>query len=128
MSSNQAAKVAATLELLTGAVGFLMAERVAAQPAAIRDDLLNGLQCALSQTPGDRRNPPAGSARMDADRNRGIPVVAAGMIDEVRRQIGLPGSSALRCGRRHASEVAEGPGREHALGAIAHFEARRAVA
>ncbi|MGH1587251.1 hypothetical protein ACRBEV_01505 [Methylobacterium phyllosphaerae] len=128
MSSDQAAKVAATLEVLTGAVGFLLAERVAARPAAIRDDLLTGLQGALSQVPGDPRDPPPGSARMEADRNHWIPIVAAKMIDEVRRQIGLLGRPAVRCGRRHASEVAEGPGREHALGAIAHFEARRAVA
>ncbi|MGU3465576.1 hypothetical protein ACLBXO_12040 [Methylobacterium sp. C33D] len=123
MGSDQAAKLAATIEVLSGAVGFLLAERVAAQPVTIQDDLLRVLQRALSRAPGACGDPVG----------RWIPVVAAGMIGEVRRQIGHPagdtagpmtaGPDAIR-----VSEVAEGPGREHALGAIAHFEARRAVA
>ncbi|SFT07894.1 hypothetical protein [Methylobacterium sp. yr668] len=123
MSSDQAARLAATIEVLSGAVGFLIAERVAAQPVTIQDDLLCVLQRALSRAPGAGGNP-AG---------RWIPVVAAAMIGEVRRQIGHPvGDSAgpMISGPDAiwASEVAEGSGREHALGAIAHFEARRAVA
>ncbi|MGU3453047.1 hypothetical protein [Methylobacterium sp. 391_Methyba4] len=123
MSSDHAAKLAATLEVLRGAVGFLIAERVAAQPVAIQDDLISALQDALSQTPGMGRDPVS----------PWIPVVAADMIDEVRRQIGHPAGAAAsrgaaRSGPAQISEVAEGPSREYALGAIAHFEARRAVA
>ncbi|KTS07353.1 MULTISPECIES: hypothetical protein [Methylobacterium] len=123
MSSDQAAKLAATIEVLSGAVGFLIAERVAAQPLAIQDDLLSVLQRALSRAPGAGEDPVG----------RWIPVVAAEMIGEVRGQIGHPagaaaGPMAARPDAIRASEVAEGPGREHALGAIAHFEARRAVA
>ncbi len=51
MSSDHAAKLAATLEVLRGAVGFLIAERVAAQPVAIQDDLISALQDALSRRP-----------------------------------------------------------------------------
>ncbi|MEE7493929.1 hypothetical protein [Methylobacterium oryzae] len=121
MSSDQAAKLAATIEVLSGAVGFLLAERVAAQPATIQGDLLSVLQRALSRAPGAGPDPVG----------RWIPVVAAEMIGEVRRQIGQPGAGAagaMIAGPAAMSEVAEGPGREHALGAIAHFEARRAVA
>lgn len=123
MSSDQAAKLAATIEVLSGAVGFLIAERVAAQPVPIQNDLLRMLQRALSRAPGAGGDPVG----------RWVPVVAAEIIGEVRRQIGHPagrvaGPMTAGPDAIWASEVAEGPGREHALGAIAHFEARRAVA
>lgn len=123
MSSDQAAKLAATIEVLSGAVGFLIAERVAAQPVPIQNDLLRMLQRALSRAPGAGGDPVG----------RWVPVVAAEIIGEVRRQIGHPagrvaGPMTAGPDAIWALEVAEGPGREHALGAIAHFEARRAVA
>ncbi|WP_345819282.1 hypothetical protein ABC766_19465 [Methylobacterium fujisawaense] len=123
MSSDQAAKLAATIEVLSGAVGFLIAERVAAQPVPIQNDLLRMLQRALSRAPGAGGDPVG----------RWVPVVAAEIIGEVRRQIGHPagrvaGPMTAGPDAIWASEVAEGPSREHALGAIAHFETRRAVA
>ena len=78
---------------------------------------------ALSRAPGAGGDPVG----------RWVPVVAAEIIGEVRRQIGHPagrvaGPMTAGPDAIWASEVAEGPSREHALGAIAHFEARRAVA
>jgi hypothetical protein len=132
MSSEHAAKLAATIEVLTGAVGFLIAERVSAQPEAIRGDLLHILQRALSKP----HAPEALAGRvapMRGDLALWMPIVAAGMMDEVRRQIGRPikGMTTIApgyTGPKPASEVTEGPSREHARDAIAHFELGRAVA
>ncbi|MDP4023617.1 hypothetical protein Q8W71_13340 [Methylobacterium sp. NEAU 140] len=136
MSSDQVAKLAATIEVLTGAVHFLIAERVAAQPAAAQGDLLHILQRAFSTPPRTEEALTGRAALAQADLALWMPIVAAGMMDEVRRQIGRPpeGVTHIVLGRGQpargvpASEVAESPCREHARGAVAHFEGGRAVA
>jgi hypothetical protein len=133
MSSDQVAKLAATIEVLTGAVHFLIAERVAAQPEAIQGELLHILQRALSTPPRPEEALTGRSALTPGDLALWMPIVAAGMMDEVRRQIGRQpeGVTHIVLGRTSpgpASEVAERPSREHARGAVAHFEAGRAVA
>jgi thiamine-monophosphate kinase len=64
-------------------------------------------------------------------RPRDLPVVAQ-TSDEVRRpvghRVGALSPIAARFRTTRISEVAEGPGLEHALGAIGHVEARRPVA
>ena len=143
MSSDQVAKLAATIEVLTGAVHFLIAERVSAQPAAAQDDLLRILQRAFSAPPRPDEARTGRAALTQVDLALWMPIVAAGMIDEVRRQIGNAPEAAPRDARgrssldrralhpsaaANSSEVAERPSREHARGAVAHFEGRRAVA
>lgn len=122
MSSEQAVKLAATIEVLTGAIGFLIAERVAAQPDAVRGELLHILQGALSKPSGPAASDGVAAAT-GAALARWTPIVAAGLIDEVRHQLGRPAAGA-----GPGSKVAEGPSREHARDAVAHFEHRRAVA
>lgn len=68
MSSDQAAKLAATIEVLSGAVGFLIAERVAAQPLAIQDDLLSVLQRACPGRPARARTRSAAGSRWSPPR------------------------------------------------------------
>lgn len=136
MSSDQVARLAATIEVLTGAVHFLIAERVAAQPACLQDELLHILGHAFSTPP--RREPAlAGRAALaQADLAFWMPIVAGGMMDAVRRQIGCEPEDGpyVAQGRSNperpgaSSEMAERAIREHARGALAHFENGRAVA
>ncbi len=136
MSSDQVAKLAATIEVLTGAVHFLIAERVATQPAAAQGDLLRVLQRAFATPPRAEETLTGRAALPQADLAFWMPIVAAGMMDEVRRQMGREreGAKLIAQGRRRperpggASEVAERAAREHARGAVAHFEGGRAVA
>ena len=67
MSSDQVAKLAATIDVLTGAVQFLIAERVSMQPPALHGALHQVLQRSLSvpaQRDADARG---GAAVQEAD-------------------------------------------------------------
>lgn len=141
MSSDQVARLAATIEVLTGAVHFLIAERVAAKPEAAQADLLRILQRAFSTPPRPEEAFTGRAALAQADLALWMPIVAAGLVDEVRRQIGREPEGVTHMvqgriiqerpaqGRPSApSEMAERASREHARGALAHFENRRAVA
>ncbi len=131
MSSDQVARLAATIEVLTGAVHFLVAERVASQPAAVQGELLHILQRALSAPPRSEDSLTRRAALAQADLALWMPIVAGGVVDEVRRQLGRAAEGIPRIppGRVGASsEVAERTLREHARGAVAHFEGGRAVA
>lgn len=136
MSSDQVARLAATIEVLTGAVQFLIAERVAAQPACLQDELLDILERAFATPPRPREAFTGRAALAQADLAFWMPIVAGGMMDAVRRQIGCEpeGASPVARGRssperpRLPSEMAERAVREHARGAVAHFEHGRAVA
>ena len=126
MSSDQVAKLAATIEALTGAVHFLIAERVAAQPEAIQGELLHILQRALSTPPRPEEALTGRSALTPGDLALWMPIVAAGIMDEVRRQIGRQpeGVTHLVLGRTSpgpASEEAESPSREPPPRAVPHF-------
>lgn len=136
MSSDQVARLAATIEVLTGTVNFLVAERVAAQPASVRGELLQILEQALSRPPRPPEAFAGRAALAQADLAFWMPIVAGGMMDAVRRQIGCEpaGVTPIAQGRSNperpsaSSEVAERAVREHARGALAHFENGRAVA
>lgn len=131
MSSDQVARLAATIEVLTGAVQFLVADRVAAMPMSIQGELLRILQRALSVPPRPEVSPTGRVALAQADLAFWMPIVAGSMVDEVRRQIGRApeGMTRIAPGRAGASsEMAERTVREHARGAVAHFEGGRAVA
>ncbi len=141
MSSDQVAKLAATIEVLTGAVHFLIAERVAAQPVPAQGDLLRILQRAFSTPPRPEEAFTGRAALAQADLALWMPIVAAGLVDEVRRQIGrepegvthiVQGRPAqVRPARGHPnapSEGAERASREPARGAVPHLQNGRAVA
>lgn len=136
MSNDQVARLAATIEVLTGAVNFLVAERVAAQPDSVQGELLHILQRAFS-TPRRAEAAPTGRAVLaQADLALWMPIVARGMMDDVWRQISCEpeGVTQVAQGRPNperpsaSSEMAERAVREHARGAVAHFEHGRAVA
>ena len=135
MSSDQVARLAATIEVLTGAVNFLVAERVAAQPARLQDELLDILERAFATPPRTREAFTGRAALAQADLALWMPIVAGGMMDAVRRQIGCEPEDLRPVARdraperpRASSEVTERAVREHARGALAHFEHGRAVA
>lgn len=126
MSSDRIAELAATIEVLTGTVHFLLAERVAAQPAAIQGDLLAILQRSLAAVPqADETLGGRGAVAQD-DIARWMPVAAAGIVDGARRQLGLPPEGVLR--EAPASEVAEGCRCERTACAVGKGENGRAAA
>ncbi|AWN39882.1 hypothetical protein [Methylobacterium durans] len=87
MSSDQVARLAATIETLTKAVQFLLAERISDQPEDIREDLLTLLQRSFA-TPDPRTGAPTGRVSQ-ADLALWMPVVAAALMDDVRAQLGM---------------------------------------
>ena len=135
MSSDQVAKLAATIDVLTGAVQFLLAERVSMQPPAVHGDLLQVLQRALSvPTQGDagRRG---GAAVPQADLARWTPIVATTLIDDVRRQLGRQpeGAATIAPARPRTtsetfSEMAERARRENPRGAFGIAKAGQSAA
>jgi hypothetical protein len=106
MSSDRIAELAATIEVLTGTVHFLLAERVAAQPAAIQGDLLAILQRSLAAVPSTEQTLGGRGAVAQGDLARWMPIAAAGIVDGARRQLGLRPEGVLT--EEIASEVAEG--------------------
>ncbi|MGU3539444.1 hypothetical protein [Methylobacterium sp. A54F] len=99
MSSDQVARLAATIEVLTSAVQFLIAERINQQPEDLRSDLLRVLQRSLS-TPSRRDDAFSGKAALtQADLAMWMPIIATGMMDDVRAQLGLPPEPAPHLGR-----------------------------
>jgi len=98
MSSDQVAKLAATIEVLTSAVQFLVAERLNEQPSEIRADLLRVLQRSFS-TPPKRDEAPMGRATLtQADLALWMPIVAQRLMDDVRVQLGLLPESVPQIG------------------------------
>ncbi|KAB1075079.1 hypothetical protein [Methylobacterium planeticum] len=98
MSSDQVAKLAATIEVLTSAVQFLVAERLNDQPPEMRPELLRVLQRAFSAPP-KRDEPPMGRpALTQADLALWMPIVAQRLMDDVRVQLGLPPESVAHIG------------------------------
>ncbi|WP_375462369.1 hypothetical protein [uncultured Methylobacterium sp.] len=90
MNSDEVAKLAATIEVLSGAVQFLLAERVSRQPGPVQGDLLHVLQRSLSM-PTRREEVLLGKAAIvQADLALWMPIVATDLIDDVRRQLGRP--------------------------------------
>ncbi|WP_246685461.1 hypothetical protein [Methylobacterium sp. WL103] len=118
------AKLAATIDVLTSAVQFLIAERVSMQPPALHGALLQVLQRSLSvpaQSYADER----GAAVQEADLARWTPIVATHLIDDVRRQLGHPpvavaptAPAKVRTISEAFSEMAERARRENARGAL----------
>lgn len=105
MSSDQVAKLAATIEVLTGAVHFLLAERVTAQPEAVRGDLLHILQRAFSTPPRTDDAFMGRAALAQADLALWMPIVASGMVDEVRRQIGREPEGVLHISQGRPAQI-----------------------
>ncbi|GEP06288.1 hypothetical protein [Methylobacterium oxalidis] len=87
MSSDQVARLAATIETLTKAVQFLLAERISDQPEDIREDLLALLQRSFA-TP-DPRSASTTERVSPTDLALWMPVVSAELMDDVRAQLGL---------------------------------------
>ena len=135
MSSDQVAKLAATIDVLTGAVQFLIAERVSMQPPAVHGALLQVLQRALSvpmQRDADARG---GAAVHAADLARWTPIVATNLIGDVRRQLGHPpeavapvAPATVRTTSETFSEMAERARRENARGALGVAKAGQSAA
>ena len=135
MSSDQGATVAATIEVLSGAVQFLLAERVSMQPGSVQGDLLHVLQRALS-TPARCDEMLLGKAAIvQADLALWMPIVATNLIDEVRRQLGRPpegithiAPASARAISEPNSEMAERAHREAFRAATNDLEGERSVA
>ncbi|MDR7038133.1 hypothetical protein J2X36_002889 [Methylobacterium sp. BE186] len=87
MSADQVARLAATIETLTKAVQFLLAERVSDQPEDVREHLITLLQRSFS-APAPRSASPA-SRVSQGDLALWMPAVAAELMDDVRAQLGL---------------------------------------
>ena len=96
-SSDQVAKLAATIEVLTSAVQFLVAERLNAQPPEVQADLLRVLQRSFS-TPRMRDEAPMRAGLTQADLALWMPIVAQRLMDDVRVQLGLPPESVAHIG------------------------------
>lgn len=130
MSNDHVAKLAATIEVLTGAVQFLLAERVNAQAETSHGDLLRVLQRSLS-APGGREDVLLGrTAIARADLALWMPIVATTLVDGVRVQLGRPPEAVTHIAPRPVrpgSEVAERLGGEGAR-AAPHAEPGRSVA
>jgi hypothetical protein len=126
MSSDRIAELAATIEVLTGTVHFLLAERVAAQPAAIQGDLLAILQRSLAAVPSTDQTLGGSGAVAQDDLARWMPIAAAGIVDGARRQLGLRPEGVLT--EEPASEVAEGCRCERAARPVGTGEGGRAAA
>ncbi|GJD42731.1 hypothetical protein AFCDBAGC_0570 [Methylobacterium cerastii] len=125
MSSDQVAKLAATIDVLTSAVQFLIAERVSMQPPALHGALLQVLQRSLSVPAQSYADERGGAAVQEADLARWTPIVATHLIDDVRRQLGHPpvavaptAPAKVRTISEAFSEMAERARRENARGAL----------
>ncbi|WP_375457294.1 hypothetical protein [uncultured Methylobacterium sp.] len=135
MSSDQVAKLAATIEVLSGAVRFLLAERVSRQPEAVQDDLLQVLQRSLSKPARTDGPLPGTAASVQAGSDLWVPLVATSMLDAVRRQLGRTTVAATPVAPQRAraisetfSEMAERARREDPRGTGLRPEDRRSAA
>ncbi|MCJ2078329.1 hypothetical protein ACFZ8E_20280 [Methylobacterium sp. HMF5984] len=125
MSGDQVVKLAATIEVLTNAVQFLVAERVSMQPPSVHGALLQVLQRSLS-APAERDDAhPGGTAVQRAELAHWTPIIAATLIDDVRRQLGREPEGSPHDAAPQArtisetfSEMAERARRENARGSV----------
>lgn len=131
MSGDRVARLAAAIEVPTGAVNSPVAERVAAPPACVQGELLHILERAFPKPPRFAGSLTGRAAPAQADLARWMPIVAGGMVDAMRRQIACEPERAGPVSPERpgaSSEMAERAVREHARGALARFENGRPVA
>ncbi len=135
MSSDQVAKLAASIDVLTNAVQFLVAERVSMQPPAVQGALLHVLQRALSVPTWQDQSRLSAVAIPHADLARWAPIVATNLIDDVRRQLGRApegvthiAPAQTRMVSETVSEMAERARCEYLRGAVAPPKGGRSLA